>query len=69
MLELLSGDPVAYQEYARRYYESDPPIEAIKQIYAHKPLNDELVRALNVDLTVGGFAAETIEIGYPDDAI
>jgi hypothetical protein len=69
MLELLDGDPNTYQEYARTYYELDPPIEAIEQIYGHKALTDELVRALNDDLTVGSIAAEAMEIGYPDGAV
>jgi hypothetical protein len=68
MLELFDGDPKTYQEFARDYYQLDITPGAIAQIYDHKPLTDDLVRALNGDLTVASVAAEAKEIGYPHDA-
>jgi hypothetical protein len=65
MLEMLAGDPATYLEFARQYYELDLPLEAVEKIYVHSPLTDELVRALNGDLTVASVAADALEIGYP----
>src|SRR5262249_15773050 len=47
MLKIFDGDPKTYQEFALDYYEVKLPMTAIEHIYDHKPLTDNVVRALN----------------------
>jgi hypothetical protein len=65
MLAILDGDPATYQAFAREYYEVDVPLEAVQRVYDHAPLTDELVRAMNDDLTAESLEADALEIGYP----
>lgn len=66
MLEILNGDPVVYQSFAEEYYEQEMPLWAIKEVYAHRPLTEEIVQALNPEATLESMAGELEEIGYPE---
>jgi hypothetical protein len=68
MLEILGGDPKSYQRFAREYYEIDAALPVIEQVYALKPLTQNLVRALNRDITVDRLQSDAVEIGYPSEA-
>lgn len=65
MLAELDGDPATYRSFAADYYEVDLPLEVIQQIYAHLPLSDAMVKALNGQVTLESVAADAAEIGYP----
>jgi hypothetical protein len=68
MLRILDGDPTTYEEFARDYYEVDIPLSVIQQIYDHKPLTENIVRALNGELTLVDVEGDAVEIGYPHHA-
>lgn len=65
MLNIFSGEPVIYQQFAKDYYEVDLELAVVQQIYEHTPLTDEIVKVLNGDLDVIGVKNCAIEIGYP----
>lgn len=65
MLQILDDDPMTYQEFARDYFDRDLPREAIAQVYALKPLTDNVVRSLNDEIALADLAADIDEIGYP----
>ncbi len=65
LLELLTGAPEQYQEYARDYFEVDVPLSTIKSIYAHERLTEAMVQALNPETCLNDLAADLAEIGYP----
>lgn len=65
LLEVLSGNPSSYQNFADEYYEKNIPLEPIRHIYAHKPLTDEIFEYLNSEVTLQSIEKEIAEIGYP----
>lgn len=68
MLEILDGNPATYRAYARDYFEVDLPITAIRHIYDLKPVDDDVVRALNGELTAAMVDGDVRDIGYPRGA-
>jgi len=65
LMELLTGAPEDYQEYAREYFEVEVALDTVKSIYAHEPLTEALVESVNPETSVGELAADLAEIGYP----
>jgi hypothetical protein len=65
LLALLDGQPASYQAWAEDYYERPVHLAAVRQVYAHQPLTDKLVRRLNPAAAAEGLAADVEEIGYP----
>jgi len=65
LLAIFDGDPETYQAFARDYYEVELPLEAIESVYRLAPLTDEIVLALNSELTAEDVVADALEIGYP----
>jgi hypothetical protein len=65
MLKILDGDPLTYQDFARDYYEVEPPLEAIEHLYAILPLTEGVIRSLNAGLGFSDVEADINEIGYP----
>jgi hypothetical protein len=65
MLEVLGGDPAAYQKFAREYYETELPLPAIEHVYRMQPLDQELLGRLNSALSLEDIRADASEIGYP----
>jgi len=64
LLTMLDGDPTTYQTYAQEYYEKTFELSAIKHIYHHLLLTDEVVKDLNSELTLSDFNKELQTIGY-----
>jgi hypothetical protein len=62
---LIEGTAEAYQEFAEDYYEEDVDLEAVRDVFALRPLTDALVRRLNPDVTVAYLAEDIAEIDYP----
>jgi hypothetical protein len=52
MLKTLNGDPPAYKEFARDYYEVEIPLDAVEHIYANLPFTKGVVQSLNVSLNM-----------------
>lgn len=63
---LLDGRPEAYQEFAEEYYEVAADLEAVRSIYALRPLTRSIVSALNSEADLAGLEEDLAEIGYPN---
>ena len=64
MLGSLDGKPETYREWAAYMHERNVSIEAVRAIYAHRPLDLELVWSLNDQLTLDDLRVDIDEIGY-----
>ena len=62
---LVDRSAEAYRDWAEEYYEVRVDLEAVRHVLALRPLTDEVVAALNADVTLPGLAGEIAEIGYP----
>ncbi|MGI5454852.1 hypothetical protein ACQEWB_17085 [Streptomyces sp. CA-249302] len=62
---LADGRPGAYQEFAEEYYERAVDIDAVRHVYALRPLTRGVVSALNPTADLAGLAEDIAEIGYP----
>ena len=65
LLELLDGSSNSYQRFARNYYETEIPIQAIEDIYSHKPLTTEIIASINNEASITELADDIAQIGYP----
>ena len=65
LLHLLDGAPEAYRLWAEEYFEVTVERWAVDWIMAHRPLTEEVVRALNPEMTLLDLAADVAEIAYP----
>jgi hypothetical protein len=65
LLSVLDAAPDTYRSWAEDYYERPIDPEAVARIYAHEPLTQDLVAALNPDSTLEDLAEDLDEIGYP----
>jgi hypothetical protein len=65
LLEILGGDPAVYQAFAESYYETDVSLDVVEQLYAHSPLTNTLIHALNKELSLVDLQSDSREIGYP----
>ena len=64
LLSPLDGQPTTFCDWAEGYYERDVSLEAVKHVYGHHPLTDEVVADLNPDLTLDDIRADIDEIGF-----
>ncbi len=62
---LVEGTPVAYRRFAEDYFETAVDLAAVGEIFALRPLTDELVRRLNADLVMADLAEDLAGIDYP----
>ncbi|WP_418955234.1 hypothetical protein [Streptomyces tritici] len=62
---LVDPSPVAFQRFAEDYYEVPVDLARVSEVYALRPLDQELVSALNADITVAELERDIREIGYP----
>ncbi|MEV7393235.1 hypothetical protein [Streptomyces sp. NPDC091215] len=62
---LVDRSPEAFQRFAEDYYEVSLDLGAVSQVYALRPLNQELVSLLNPEVGLADLAQDTSEIGYP----
>lgn len=62
---LVDRSPEAFQRFAEDYYEVSVDLEAVSDLYALRPLNQELVSSLNAEVTLADLAQDISEIGYP----
>lgn len=62
---LVDRSPEAFQRFAEDYYEVSVDLEVVSDLYALRPLNQELVSSLNVEVTLADLAQDISEIGYP----
>ncbi|MFJ9843385.1 hypothetical protein ACIRYZ_23545 [Kitasatospora sp. NPDC101155] len=62
---LVDRSPEAYASFVGDYYEVPVDLDAVRHVCALRPLADDVVRALNAELTVADLAEDIAEIGYP----
>ncbi|MFJ5231090.1 hypothetical protein ACIQBJ_14495 [Kitasatospora sp. NPDC088391] len=62
---LAAGTPEAYQEFAEDYYETTVDLDAVRHVFALRPLTEAVVTALNPEQSLAGLAADLAETGYP----
>lgn len=65
LLWILEDNPEHYQYFATEYYEQDVPLSAVKHIYEHKPLTDDIISQLNSEISKDELRDDVKEIGYP----
>jgi hypothetical protein len=65
LLRWLDGRPETYRDWVHEYYERKVPLAAVRAIYRHKPLDQELVTALNNLLVLADLEEDISQIGYP----
>jgi hypothetical protein len=65
LLRYLDGRPETYWEWAAEYYEREVPLAEVRSIYAHRPLDQGTVAALNAQVDLSDLQADMAEIGYP----
>jgi hypothetical protein len=68
LLSILDGNPDTYKNWAEAYYNRPINLPAIEHIYAHKPLTEGVVRALNPDTHLAELSDDLAEIDYPSAA-
>lgn len=65
ILFMLDGSPKTYQQWANEYYEVSIPLDAVKEVYEHKPLTQQLVSRLNPKRRFEDLESDLDEIHYP----
>ena len=65
LLAILDGKPETYRQWAQGYYECELDLSAIKRIYRHHSLTEELVFSLNADADLTDVLEDATTIGYP----
>ncbi len=65
LLFILDGNAETYAKWAKRYVGRAVPLAAVKKIYLHAPLTNELARAINPEADFAAAKKEAKSIGYP----
>jgi len=62
---LVDRSPEAFQRFAEDYYEVSVDLKAVGDLYALRPLHQDLVSSLKAEVTLADLAQDISEIGYP----
>lgn len=62
---LTDGTPDVFRDWAQEYYEQPVDLDAVRHLYAGRPLTDEVVTTLNPATTLTAIADDISRIGYP----
>jgi hypothetical protein len=62
---LVDPSPEAFQRFAEDYYEVSVDLGAVGQVYALRPLSQEVVSLLNPEISMVDLVQDMSEIGYP----
>ncbi|MFD0468661.1 hypothetical protein ACFQ0B_10345 [Nonomuraea thailandensis] len=65
---LIDPSPEAFQRFAEDFYEVPVDLEAVRHVYALRPLTQAVVTALNADLSMEDLAEDLTAAGYPSVA-
>jgi hypothetical protein len=68
MLALLVSGPSGYKEWAEEHFEVPVALHAVTSLFAHQPLSDSIILALNPEADVDFTHGQAREIGYPRSA-
>ncbi|WP_434749855.1 hypothetical protein [Paenibacillus amylolyticus] len=64
LLQVLVGGAEYYHAWAQEYYEIELDLKLIQHVFAMKPLNEQLLQALNPELELDELEEDITEIGY-----
>lgn len=62
---LTDGSPEPYARWAARYYARAVDLEAVRHVFALRPLTPAVVSDLNPEASLSGLADSIAGIGYP----
>lgn len=62
---LVDRSPEAFQGFAEDYHEVSIDLAAVNQVHALRPLNQELVTSLSLEVSLPDLARDISAIGYP----
>ncbi|WP_234375496.1 hypothetical protein [Streptomyces sp. CB01373] len=62
---LVDRSPEAFRRWAEDYYEVPVGLEAVRHVFASRPLTEEVVRALNSEIGLAELVEDLAEIGCP----
>ncbi|WP_433341676.1 hypothetical protein [Micromonospora sp. CA-111912] len=62
---LTDGTPEAYQDWARDYYERPVDLDAVREVFALRPVTPDLLRRLGARQALDELAGELARIGHP----
>lgn len=65
LLQVLVGGAEHYHVWAQEYYEIELDLEPIQHVFAMKPLDEQLLQALNPEIELDELEEDIAEIGYP----
>lgn len=65
LLQCLDGRPQTYRAWTKEYHERDVPLAAIQSVYAHQPLDQQLIDDLGAAISPACLKKDVSEIGYP----
>lgn len=65
LLRLLDGDPRTYLAWAESYFEVSVARPAVDHVFAHRLLTEDVVKALNQEMSLADLADDVSEIAYP----
>jgi len=65
LLQVLVGGAEHYHAWAQNYYEIELDLEPIWHVFDMKPLNEQLLQALNPEIELDELEEDIAEIGYP----
>ena len=68
LLSLMDGDLTKFCNFVEEYYERSVDIEAVRHVYAYRPLTTEIVTKLNADMSLTALQQDIDQIGYPSQA-
>ncbi|MFD8216878.1 hypothetical protein ACFV2U_24825 [Streptomyces sp. NPDC059697] len=61
---LADGRPEAYQQFAEQYYEIAVDLDAVRDVYALRPLSQSIISSLNPEVSLDDLAEDIAQIGY-----
>ncbi|MFD5623888.1 hypothetical protein [Streptomyces yangpuensis] len=62
---LAAGTPEAYRDFAEDYHERPVDLDAVRHVFALRPLTDDVVKALNPEADPTAAATAAAATGYP----
>lgn len=65
LMAILDCEPVTYARWAEQYYEIEIPFIEVRRIFMHRPMTEEMAKALNPQAEWGALIEELDRIGYP----
>jgi hypothetical protein len=65
LLRWLDGRAETYRAWAEDYYQRPVSLKPVEALYAHRPLDEMLVKSLNDEVALSDLRADIDEIGYP----